>query len=244
MLLQCKKKWKIIEAVNPQESCKHWVLMWKSCAQSELVKEWRSPPFCRNFQSGTRWLHAQRYHCWSRLCTNQSRVCTEHSARSKTTKDSTYTYHYRKGACCTCSATTTPVTPYCAQSSIPSCTLRISRQRCTRTQTHTYQRNAKRRCVHACACYYCYTLKWALINAQMCALFQSTKSTPCTIGAQTPPLPCYLHLLPQALLASICAQFTMCSCAQSFETMYIYMYLFNKWHVSLRTVHRLMCTHH
>ena len=54
------------------------------------MKEWRSPPFCRNFQSGTRSLHAQRYHCCSRLCTNQSRVCTEHSARSKTTKDSTH----------------------------------------------------------------------------------------------------------------------------------------------------------
>ena len=75
---------------------------------------------------------------------SKHRVCTEHSARSKTTKDSTYTYHYRKGACCTCSATTTPVTPYCAQSSIPSCTLRISRQRCTRIQTLTYQRNAKK----------------------------------------------------------------------------------------------------
>ena len=54
------------------------------------MKEWRSPPFCRNFQSGTRSLHAQRYHCCSRLCTNRSRVCTEHSARSKTTKDSTH----------------------------------------------------------------------------------------------------------------------------------------------------------
>ena len=64
--------------------------MWKSCAQSEQVKEWRSPPFCRNFQSGTRSLHAHRYHCCSRLCTNRSRVCTEHSARSKTTKDSTH----------------------------------------------------------------------------------------------------------------------------------------------------------
>ena len=111
--------------------------MRKSCAQSEQVKEWRSPPFCRNFQSGTRSLHAQRYHCCSRLCTNQSRVCTEHSARSKTTKDSTYTYHYRKGACCTCSATTTPVTPYCAQSSIPSLhTAHIKAKVHTDTNTH------------------------------------------------------------------------------------------------------------
>ena len=117
MLLQRKEKWKIFEAVNLQESCKHWVLMWKSCAQSELVKEWRSPPFCRNFQSGTRSLHAHRYHCCSRLCTNQRRVCSVHIVKQQKIA---HTYHYRKGACCTCSATTTPITPYCAQSTIPS----------------------------------------------------------------------------------------------------------------------------
>ena len=102
------------------------------------MKEWRPPPFCRNFQSGTRSLHAHRYHCCSRLCTNQSRVHTVHLHIVKQQKIA-HTYHYRKGACCTCSATTTPITPYCA----PACTLRISRQRCTRIQTHTYQRNAK-----------------------------------------------------------------------------------------------------
>ena len=194
MLLQCKKKWKIIEAVNPQESCKHWVLMWKSCAQSEQVKEWRSPPFCRNFQSGTRSLHAQRYHC-SRLCTNQSRVCTEHSARSKTTKDSTHIllqkrrllhvqcYHYSNySILCT---ELDPQLAHCAYQG-----------KGAHGYKHTHINATQKR---RCACYYCYTLKWALINAQMCALFQSTKSTPCTIGAQTPPLPCYLHLLPQAL---------------------------------------------
>ena len=218
--------------------------MWKSCAQSEQVKEWRSPPFCRNFQSGTRSLHAQRYHCCSRLCTNQSRVCTVHSARSKTTKDSTYTYHYRKGACCTCSATTTPITPYCAQSAIPSCTLRISRQRCTRIQTHTYQRNAKKA---LCACMCMLLLLYPQMSThqctKVCTVSKHKKHTMhyrCTNAA--------LAVLPPFATtgspASICAQFTMCSCAQSFETMYIYMYLFNKWHVSLRTVHRLMCTHH
>ena len=167
---------------------------------------------------------------------SKHRVCTEHSARSKTTKDSTYTYHYRKGACCTCSATTTPITPYCA----PACTLRISRQRCTRIQTHTYQRNAKKA---LCMLLLLYPQMSTHQCTKVCTVSKHKKHTMhyrCTNAA--------LAVLPPFATtgspASICAQFTMCSCAQSFETMYIYMYLFNKWHVSLRTVHRLMCTHH
>ena len=210
-----KKKWKIIEAVNPQESCKHWVLMWKSCAQSELVKEWRSPPFCRNFQSGTRSLHAQRYHCCSRLCTNQSRVCTEHAVKQQKIARTHIITEKALAA--------RAVLPLLQLLHIVHQLAHCAYQgKGAHGYKHTHINATQKR---RCACYYCYTLKWALINAQMCALFQSTKSTPCTIGAQTPPLPCYLHLLPQALLASICAQFTMCSCAQSFETMYICIFL-------------------
>ena len=197
MLLQCKKKWKIIEAVNPQESCKHWVLMWKSCAQSELVKEWRSPPFCRNFQSGTRSLHAQRYHCCSRLCTNQSRVCTVHAVKQQKIARTHIITEKALAARAVLPLLQLLHIVHRARSPAAHCAYQ---GKGAHGYKHTHiNATQKRRCVHACACYYYYTLKWALINAQMCALSQSTKSTPCTIGAQTPPLPCYLHLLPQAL---------------------------------------------
>ena len=125
------------------------------------MKEWRSPPFCRNFQSGTRSLHAQRYHCCSRLCTNQSTECAQSTVHAVKQQKIAHTYYYRKGARCMCSATTTPITPYCA----PACTLRISRQRCTRIQTHTYQRNAKKA---LCACMCMLLLLYPQMSTHQC----------------------------------------------------------------------------
>ena len=242
MLLQCKKKWKIIEAVN------------RSLVNIEFLCE-RVAHNLNKWKSGARLLFAgisnpARARC-TRTATTAAPDCaqikvecaqsTEHAVKQQKIA---HTYHYRKGACCTCSATTTPITPYCAQSAIPSCTLRISRQRCTRTQTHTYQRNAKKA---LCACMCMLLLLYPQMSTHQC-------TNVCTVSKHKKHTMHYrctnaaLAVLPPFATtgspASICAQFTMCSCAQSFETMYIYMYLFNKWHVSLRTVHRLMCTHH
>ena len=113
------------------------------------MKEWRSPPFCRNFQSGTRSLHAHRYHCCSRLCTNQSKVCTVHTVKQQKIA---HTYHYRKGACCTCSATTTPITPYCAQNAIPSLHI-VQMKAKVHTDTNTKRKHTNINAKKAiCAC--------------------------------------------------------------------------------------------
>ena len=110
------------------------------------MKEWRSPPFCRNFQSGTRSLHAHRYHCCSRLCTNQSKV---HSAQGKTTKDSTHIslqkrrllhvqcYHY--SILCT---ERNPQLAHCTYQGKGAHGYKH------KTQTHTYQRKKGAMCMH------------------------------------------------------------------------------------------------
>ena len=101
----------------------------------------------------------------------QIKVKCAHSPHGKTTKDSTHIslqkrrllhvqcYHYSNySILCT---EHDPQLAHCAYEGKGAHGYKH------KTQTHTYQRK-KRRYVHAC--YYCYTLKCALINAQMCAL--------------------------------------------------------------------------
>ena len=224
MLLQCKKKWKIIEAVN------------RSLVNIEFLCE-RVAHNLNKWKSGARLLFAGISNPARARCTRSATTAAPDCAQIKVECAQSTVHAVKQQKIARTHIITEKALAARAvlpllqllhivhRARSPACTLRISRQRCTRIQTHTYQRNAKKA---LCACMCMLLLLYPQMSThqctKVCTVSKHKKHTMhyrCTNAA--------LAVLPPFATtgspASICAQFTMCSCAQSFETMYICIFL-------------------